>query len=132
MLHAFSAVDRGAPGNQAGGEELFAYVPAGIDLAALATLSDPQYGPNHRYFVDGPVVVSSQAQTGGSNYLLGTLGRGGKGLFALEVPYPANFDASAVLWDYHGTALGAARGQVLGAPFNVPPKHATTADQLGH
>lgn len=132
MLHAFSAVDRGAPGNQAGGEELFAYVPVGIDLAALATLSDPQYGPNHRYFVDGPVVVSSQAQTGGSNYLLGTLGRGGKGLFALDVTYPANFDASDVLWDYTGTALGDDMGQVLGEPLIVTLNNGATAAIVGN
>ncbi|HET7656364.1 MAG TPA: PilC/PilY family type IV pilus protein [Luteimonas sp.] len=118
MLHAFSAVDRDKAGKVVGGQEMFAYVPAGIDFAALATLSDPQYGPNHRYFVDGPVVVSSQAQTG-SNYLVATLGRGGKGLFALDVTEPDKFDAGDVLWDLTGGALGGDMGQVLGEPLIV-------------
>jgi len=132
MLHAFSAVDRGPPGREDGGEELFAYLPAGIDLAALATLSDPQYGPGHRYFVDGPVVVSSQAQTGGRNYLLGTLGRGGKGLFALDVTNPTAFKASDVLWDYTGTALGSDMGQVLGEPLIVTLNNGATAAIVGN
>src|SRR3546814_4100722 len=56
MLHAFSATN---------GQERFAYVPAGIDFAALGTLSDPKYSPKHRYFVDGPVMVTSPAQAAG-------------------------------------------------------------------
>ena len=132
MLHAFSAVDRGAPGREEGGEELFAYVPAGLDLAALATLSDPQYGPSHRYFVDGPVVVSSQVQTGGKNYLLGTLGRGGKGIFALDVTDPEDFGADDVLWDLTGTGLGADMGQVLGEPLIVTLNNGATAAIVGN
>lgn len=119
MLHAFSAKDRGAPSRAAGGQELFAYVPAGIDFAALGTLSDPQYSPNHRYFVDGPVVVTSQAQGGGKNYLIATLGRGGNGLFALDVTDPESFGAGDVLWDLTGSALGSDMGRVLGEPLVV-------------
>ena len=118
MLHAFSAVDRGGAGPE-GGEEMFAYVPAGIDFAGLATLSDPTYGPNHRYFVDGPVIVSPQSQTAGSNVLVATLGRGGKGLFALDVTDPEDFDQADVLWDLTGDALGADMGHVLGEPLVV-------------
>src|SRR3546814_18635030 len=70
MLHAFSATN---------GQERFAYVPAGIDFAALGTLSDPKYSPRHRYFVDGPVMVTSQAQAAGQNYLVATLSLGGNG-----------------------------------------------------
>jgi type IV pilus assembly protein PilY1 len=119
MLHAFSAKDRGAPGKAVGGQELFAYVPAGIDFAALGTLSDPQYSPNHRYFVDGPVVVTSQAQAAGKNYLVATLGRGGNGLFALDVTDPTGFGAGDVLWDLTGGALGDDMGRVLGEPLIV-------------
>lgn len=119
MLHAFSAKDRKAPGKAAGGQELFAYVPAGIDFAALGALSDPQYSPNHRYFVDGPVVVTSRAQTAGKNYLVATLGRGGNGLFALDVTDPTGFGAGDVLWDLTGSALGDDMGRVLGEPLIV-------------
>ena len=124
MLHAFSAVDRGGSG-AAGGEEMFAYVPAGIDFADLATLSDPQYGANHRYFVDGPVIVTPQAQTPGKNVLVATLGRGGKGLFALDVTDPAAFDAGDVLWDNSGAAMGDDMGHVLGEPLVVTLGDAT-------
>jgi type IV pilus assembly protein PilY1 len=119
MLHAFSATDRKGAGKAVGGQELFAYVPAGIDFAALGTLSDPQYGPAHRYFVDGPVVVTSQAAGGGKNYLVATLGRGGNGLFALDVTDPEKFDATDVLWDMTGSALGNDMGRVLGEPLIV-------------
>jgi Tfp pilus tip-associated adhesin PilY1 len=67
MLHAFNADT---------GNELFAYVPGGVSAAELGKLSDPYYV--HRYFVDGPVVVTSQRQTPGKSYLVGALGRGGK------------------------------------------------------
>jgi type IV pilus assembly protein PilY1 len=107
MMHAFNALT---------GAELFAYVPAGIDFGNLATLSDPQYSPNHRYFVDGPVVAST-TQTPGKNYVVGSLGRGGKGVFALDVTDPANFGAADVAWDLTGSALGDDMGQVIGEPL---------------
>src|SRR3546814_19378374 len=86
MLHAFSATN---------GQERFAYVPAGIDFAALGTLSDPKYSPRHRYFVDGTVMVPSPAQAAGKNYLVATLGRGGTGLFALAMTAPKTFKDTA-------------------------------------
>lgn len=132
MLHAFAADKRRAPSKVVGGQELFAYVPAGIDFAALATLSDPQYSRAHRYFVDGPVVVSTRAQAGGKNILVGSLGRGGKGLFALDVTDPDRFGASDVLWDYTGAALGANMGQVLGEPVIVRLQGGTTAVIAGN
>ena len=108
MLHAIDATS---------GAERFAYVPAGIDLANLASLSDPQYV--HRYFVDGPIAVSTQVQTPSKNYLVGSLGRGGKGVFGLDVTTPSTFGAGNVLWDATGGALGADMGDVLGAPLIV-------------
>ena len=132
MLHAFATSDRRPPSKAVGGQELFAYVPAGIDFAALATLSDPQYSRAHRYFVDGPVVVSTRAQTTGKNYLVGSLGRGGKGLFALDVTDPDRFDAGDVLWDLTGGALGSNMGQVLGEPVIVRLKDGTNAVVTGN
>jgi type IV pilus assembly protein PilY1 len=88
MLHAIDAAD---------GKELFAYVPGGVSMTTLKTLSSTTY--SHRYFVDGPVAVSTREQTNGRNVLIGALGRGGKGIFALNVTSPATFDTSHVLWD---------------------------------
>lgn len=107
MLHAFDALS---------GEERFAYVPAGLDMSSLATLSDPLYGQDHQYFVDGPVMVSTERQTPGHNYLVGALGRGGKGLFGLDVTDPEDFDADDVLWERTG---GTNMGEVLGEPLVV-------------
>jgi type IV pilus assembly protein PilY1 len=107
MLHAFDADD---------GTELFAYVPAGIDLSALKELSNPRY--EHAYFVDGPIVVSSLLQTPSKNYLVGALGRGGRGLFGLDVTSPATFDATNVLWELSDADLGNVLGEPLIATLN--------------
>jgi len=122
MLHAFDALT---------GAERFAYVPGGVDMAALASLSDPQYRQDHRYFVDGPLIVSTLGQTPGRNVLVGAPGRGGKGLFALEVGQPDAFEADDVLWERTG---GSNMGQVLGEPLVVSLNDAdrTTAVVVGN
>lgn len=101
MLHAIDALD---------GDVLFSYVPAGINFARLASLSDPNY--EHAFFVDGPVAVTSQALAG-ANYLVGTLGRGGKGAFALDVTDTAR---PAAIWD-HTASPDADMGYVIGTPL---------------
>src|SRR5690606_10307790 len=96
------------------GQEIFAYVPGGISLADLATLSDPYY--THKYFVDGPVTVSAKSQTKDKNYLVGALGRGGRGVFGLDVTDPKNFDEDDVLWEFTDDND---MGMVLGEPLVV-------------
>ena len=105
MLHAVNATD---------GTERFAYVPAGIDFGLLKTLSKPDYA--HQYFVDGPITVSRRDQTPGASILVGTLGRGGKGIYALDVTTPATFAASNVKWERTSTP-GNNMGLVLGQPI---------------
>ena len=105
MLHAFNATD---------GVERFAYVPAGINFGLLKTLSKPDYA--HQYFVDGPITVSRRDQTPGASILVGTLGRGGKGIYALDVTTPAAFAASNVKWE-RTTTPGNNMGLVLGQPI---------------
>lgn len=83
MLHAIDASN---------GHELFAFVPDGINLSDLSTFSRPDYA--HRYFVDGPIVVSNRVQTPGNNILVGALGKGGKGLFGLNVNAPSTVTAA--------------------------------------
>ena len=115
MLHAIAAVASGSGATAvAAGTELFAYVPGGISLPNLATLSDPNYA--HKYFVDGPIVASTRAQTPGKNYLVAALGRGGKGVFGLDVTNPKAFAAGSGAWSL---TKGANLGQVLGEPLVV-------------
>jgi type IV pilus assembly protein PilY1 len=100
------------------GKVLFSYVPAGIDVASFASLSDPYY--YHHFFVDGQMDVSSAAQGGGKNILVSALGRGGKGVFALDVTgvkaSSSGFLASNVLWD-NTAASDNDMGYVLGQPL---------------
>lgn len=129
MLHAFNGTADGT----GGGNELFAYIPAGLNFSGttgLGALSDPQYV--HNWFVDGPVVVSTRVQTPGKNYLIGALGRGGKGLYGLDVTSPSTFSASNVLWDKTGSAAPTDMGQVLGEPLVVKMNDGTTAIIAGN
>lgn len=105
MLHAFNA---------ANGVERFAYVPRGIDLADLKEYSNPAYG--HRFFVDGAIVTSSSRVLANRTVLVGALGRGGKGLFALDVTDPTSFTNTKVLWDKDGS-FDSDMGQILGRPI---------------
>lgn len=80
------------------GQVLFSYVPKGLDFTAMASLSSTSY--DHRYFVDGQIDVISKANQGNSkNILVGALGRGGRGVFALDVTNPTSMGTSNVLWD---------------------------------
>lgn len=88
MLHGFNATT---------GKELLAYVPAGLNFSALGTIPHQDY--RHKFFVDGQLAVSNFKQTPGKNYLVGALGRGGKGVFALDVTNPNTFGNGSVLWD---------------------------------
>lgn len=104
MLHAFNA-DTGV--------ELWAYIPPMV-LPNLWRLADANYADNHRYFLDGPVTVSD-AVVGGSwkTVLIGAMGKGGRGYYALDVTEPAS---PRVLWTY--TAQNNANvGYTYGTPF---------------
>ncbi len=118
MLHAFNAQN---------GQEVFAYIPSsvmpkpascsGSACAGIRALSELGYNESHRYFVDGEIAVTSRSQTTGRNLLVAALGRGGRGLFALNVTNPNTFDGSNVLWE---TSLSDPEmddmGHVLGRP----------------
>lgn len=115
MLHAINA---------ATGAEHFAFVPAGISLSDLSTISRPDYA--HRYFVDGPIVVSNRVQTPNNNILVGALGKGGKGIFALNVNAPATVTAAGVRrWDRFETPLNN-MGLIQSRPLIVKLNNGTT------
>lgn len=97
MLHGFSA---------ATGEEKIAYVPKGV-IPKLRYLTDPAFDLKHKYFVDGSPMTgdvdvatpanAADAPTHAADWrtvLVGTLGAGGKGYFALDVTNPENFKES--------------------------------------
>lgn len=109
MLHAISA---------ASGTELFAVTPKEV-IPRLKNLASIGY--SHQYFVDGDIVVTTQSQTPDKNFLYASLGRGGKGLFALDVSNPASFGTSNFLWEYtpagsSTAATDADLGMMLGRP----------------
>jgi type IV pilus assembly protein PilY1 len=117
MLHAFDATNTSTAGT-----ERFAYIPRGVAMSQLAELADPLYGTNttnkpHRFFVDGPLVVSSRARTPGVNYLIGALGRGGRGVYGLDVTNPGSFGASNVKWDLTGDSAPDGMGNVIAEPL---------------
>ncbi len=103
MLHAFDATT---------GEEVFAYMPSELLLpesgdshARINHLVDADY--DHRYYVDGTATVWD-AHWGGSwkSVLVGTMGAGGRSVYALDVTYPQNFDQTKVLWEFTDPDLG--------------------------
>ncbi|MET0857542.1 MAG: PilC/PilY family type IV pilus protein [Telluria sp.] len=90
MLHAFDARD---------GAELFAYVPNAL-LPVLGQLSEPGY--RHRSYVDASAGHAEALLNGQwRSVLVSGLGRGARGVFALDVSDPAAFDAGErALWEF--------------------------------
>lgn len=108
MLHAFNADT---------GEEVFAFVPKAAITTKLRdyTLYSPQ-GYAHQYFVDGELTAANVVVAGVERtYLVGTMGRGSPGAFALDVTDPTNM---SVLWDRTGGTGGdmPALGNSVGKP----------------
>ena len=107
MLHAFDAED---------GSELFAYVPGevlepvpGEVFAPLSQLTEPQY--KHRYLVDGtPTVSDALVDTpSGKEWktvAVGSMGVGGRSIFALDISDPENMTTDEVLWEFSDPDLG--------------------------
>ncbi|GHD74833.1 hypothetical protein GCM10007164_26010 [Luteimonas padinae] len=103
MLHAFDADT---------GREVFAFVPKAVreDTAGLTEYSMASSLPHqHQYFVDGEIAV---AEAGDKTYLVGTMGRGKPGVFALDVTNP---ESMSVVWDKTGADIPQL-GNVLSRP----------------
>jgi type IV pilus assembly protein PilY1 len=106
MLHAFKDTLGAVPADD--GKEIFAYVPRSV-YPNLSKLADKTYGTTalyHQYFVDGPLnetdaYVRAPADTAASwrNYLLGTLGAGGRAVFALDITNSSSMDGSSIRWE---------------------------------
>ncbi|MFN7506914.1 MAG: pilus assembly protein, partial [Limnobacter sp.] len=113
MLHVFNA---------ATGREVFSYIPSPV-IGNLKTLTNTEY--KHQYFVDGQIsiarVLKTQAETQPQNIrtvLVGTLGRGGAGVYALDVTNPirnTESDAAKMLmWEITQNAEFRNLGEVHG------------------
>jgi type IV pilus assembly protein PilY1 len=97
MLHAFN-VKKGSANI---GEELFAYVPSMV-YPNLNQLTFNGY--QHKYYVDGtPLIADVQIGVDWKTYLVGGLGAGGKGYFALDVTNPDTFGTANVKWEFNAT-----------------------------
>ena len=100
MLHGFDATT---------GAERFAFVPSGAINASLRSYTQPGY--EHRYLVDGDITVADVYDTTllrWRSVLVGTLGRGGNSIYALDVTDPANV---SLLWEIAPNQMGQALGK---------------------
>lgn len=92
MLHAFNAED---------GQELYSYIPGEV-FENLNELTNPDY--THRFYVDGsPTYGDVQFGTGAGTWhsvLIGGLGAGGQGMYALDVTSSDSFAGSNELWEF--------------------------------
>ncbi|KAE8544244.1 pilus assembly protein [Marinobacter nauticus] len=112
MLHGFNAKT---------GQEVMAYIPSFVYSTSAGSglnyLSDPGY--QHRFYVDlspavADVYIGDANGTGAAwkTALIGGLRSGGRGLFALDVTDPSQFDGTAtaadslVLWEFSHPDLG--------------------------
>jgi type IV pilus assembly protein PilY1 len=109
MLHAFSATT---------GQELWAFVPSMV-MPEMYRLADSKYGDgeNHRFYVDATPVVAdvydpgTPTTTGGwRTILVGGLGGGGRGYYALDITNPASPKG---LWEFTDTHLGLTYGNPI-------------------
>lgn len=97
MLHAIKVVDAASKVDSTSGTELWAYVPTMV-MSNMYMLADEEYASKHRFFVDAAPVVGDIFD--GSNWrtiLVGGLGKGGKGYYALDITDPADPKA---LWEF--------------------------------
>ena len=124
MLHAFDTTH---------GDERFAYIPR-LVLETLTALASPGYDSRHRFFVDATPYVGEvlDGPYQRNTYLVGGLGKGGRGYFCLLIgsrhreldgaqygPYVQTFSADdisedspeqdvarIVMWEYPSSSTG--------------------------
>jgi type IV pilus assembly protein PilY1 len=99
MLHAFNANT---------GAEALAFIPKAV-FSNLIELTKPSY--THKFFVDGtPTIGDAYYNSAWHTVLVGSLNKGGKSVFALDVTNPGSFSetnaTSIFKWEYTDTELG--------------------------
>jgi type IV pilus assembly protein PilY1 len=114
MLHAFNADN---------GDELFAYVP-NLVFENLIDLTDPAYV--HQFYVDLTPTVQkgekllTETGSGEQTILVGGLGKGGMGYFALDITDPNSLDEDQVLWEFPRQATSPDDVQDMGYSYSKP------------
>lgn len=124
MLHAFWAPDATDTTNAANaGKELFAFMPteamAVLKQSDVSTGKYPYWHPeyDHAYSVDGEMTVADVKDgTTWKTILVGTMGRGGTTVFAMDVTNP---ESPSLLWEKRKDAstVGQMLGNSLGRPI---------------
>jgi type IV pilus assembly protein PilY1 len=112
MLHAFYAGESTTDVN--GGREAWAYVPS-VVFPELHRLGDTNYPNAHRFYVDGtpqPFDVYDAATSTWKTVLLGGLGAGGRGYYAIDVTDPVNPKG---LWEFNAGPTCHTPASVVGA-----------------
>lgn len=111
--------------------ELFAYAPSAT-LSKIQHVASRNYGQTanpHRYLVDGAIATQDLNMGSGADktILAGALGRGGKGLYALDLSKatansPNGIATNVGLWDYNSEDIAYVgfRGSNLGYTFGRP------------
>jgi len=110
MLHAFKAGD---------GSELFAYVP-NLVFDNLKYLADSAY--EHLFYVDQTPSVKQGERllgtTGVQTMLIGGLGKGGKGYYALDITRPGSINVALdVLWEFPKESTAEAHKEDMGYSY---------------
>lgn len=118
MLHAFSGTD---------GKELFGYIPGAI-FSNLPSLTATSF--LHKFFVDSTPMVGDiqKTSTTWGTMLVGGLGGGGKGYYALDVTSQSSFATASEatlsalpMWEFTAT-----QDADLGFTFNEPSVNPVT------
>jgi len=129
MMHAFDASK---------GSERFAFVPSQV-IASLKNLTLSTYSVSHEYFVDGRLDVRNVTVSGSTkSILVGALGAGGKGLFAMDVTNVGSIAsesdaASRILWEISSATTGYTNlGYTYGAPYLGTLESGTAAVIIGN
>ena len=138
MLHVLNGSTSGA----SAGKEMFAYVPSltyygpegssisNANTSGLAALGNPAY--EHRYYVDATPQVfdvdfaktyaSGLSDPAWTTMVVGGLGKGGRGFYALDITDPSAMSTEAdvsgkVLWEISNTTSGF---ENMGYSYGVP------------
>lgn len=107
MMHAIDAKT---------GEETFAYIPKAV-VPYLNQLTSLEYENLHRFYVDGQMTVADvYVKNNWRTVLVGTLGAGGKGIYALDITDPKKI---TLLWDLDASDFESTKGK-LGYTYSVP------------
>jgi type IV pilus assembly protein PilY1 len=97
FVHIFNA-------EKTGGDELFAFAP-GEMVPTLWRLSEQAYVK--RAYVDGPITVGdAYLNSAWGTYAVGTLGVGGKSVYALNITNPNALTQSSVMWEFTHADMG--------------------------